>query len=171
METFAVRLSEDERTRLDAWAKDHGMRSAEVIRAAFNYYISPDYGKGFISLADITRSKVSESTEVEVRYERFLRDVEKAQDKAALIEEEPGKNNTVAENWYQIFAATAHKLADDNGLPVPAWCLKDEYFDHVPIWATTSDDRTLREYLEMTTPREFVWHNVFLGENAMKIKE
>ena len=98
---------------------------------------------------------------------QFLDDFEGAQDKAALIADEPHWSSNPG-RWPYDFAACAHKLANDNALEVPEWTLKEEYISPVPQCAFGTEDPEFRKYLEMTTPAEYAQRNLFLGENVAK---
>ena len=65
------------------------------------------------------------------------------------------------------FAAAAHKLSHDNDIAVPRWVLKDEYVAETPYYAFGTTNPEFQAYLRETTPREYQWHNLFLGENVL----
>lgn len=162
---MAVRFSENDKRCIEEYAKDNHMSSSDVIRAAVRSFLSPDYGKGYLSLKGISEGMLDDVT---LAFSQFLDDFIRAEDKAALIEDEPSWTFEEAGRWYFDFAATAHKLADDNGLPVPSWCLEDRYFSKEPYWAFGTEDDGFKAYLLENTPKEFVWHGLFLGPNILE---
>jgi len=87
-------------------------------------------------------------------------------DKYALIQDEPN-NKTGMELFICILAATAHKLANDNDLPVPEWVLKQQYVYTGVHYAFNTQIEEYREHLKKTSPAEFKQRNIFLGDNVL----
>ena len=160
----AVRFSEGDRRRIGMYANENNLSVSEVIREAVRAYISPDYGKGYLSLSEIANAETEDLT---LAFSQFLDDFAHAEDKPVLIRDEPIWTKEDAGRWYFDFAAAAHKLADDNGLPVPAWCLKDEYFSKEPYWAFDTENEAYKAYLVENTPKEFAWHGLYLGPTVL----
>jgi len=84
-----------------------------------------------------------------------------------MIAETPAIHANVSREHAALFAATAHKLANDYGLDVPAWVmdtrfrLTDEpYFD----CDATGNLRLLFMY---KSPTEFKYRNLFVDENFL----
>lgn len=159
-----IRFTEDEYAAIAAYAQSHGTSFSDVVRQAAREYVDPDREKDYLSLAQVARAK----GDIELSFGQFLDDFAHARDKAALIAEEPAWTFDEVGRWYYDLAATAHKLANDNGLPVPSWCIKDCYCANEPQWAFDTTDPSFRDYLRQATPREFRWHNLFLGPNVLQ---
>lgn len=159
-----IRFTDDEHAAVAAYAADHGTSFSDVVRQAVREHLDPDRGKGYRSLAQIA----SGGGDVELSFGQFLDDFAHAREKAPLIADEPAWSPDEAGRWYYDFAAAAHKLANDNGLPVPPWCIEDRYFPEEPRWAFDTEDPEFRDYLRESTPREFRWHNLFLGPNVLQ---
>ena len=164
-ELIAIRLTEQERSRIKKYADDNHVSNSDVVREAVRRFLLPDYGKGYRSLRELSEEQPKDMV---LAFSQFLDDFNHAEDKASLIEEEPVWRAEDAGRWYFDFAAAAHKLANDNGLPVPAWCLKDEYFSDEPYWAFDTQDEEFRAYLKKNTPREFAWHGLYLGPGILE---
>lgn len=159
-----IRFTDEEHAAVSEYAARHGTSFSDVVRSAVRQYLDPDREKGYRSLAQVA----ADGGDVGLAFGQFLDDFSHAADKGALIADEPAWSPDVAGRWYYDFAATAHKLANDNGLPVPSWCVEDRYFPVEPQWAFGTQDPEFRDYLRETTPREFRWHNLFLGPNVLQ---
>lgn len=159
-----IRFTDDEHDEIASYAKAHGTSFSDVVRRAVRTYLDPDREKGYRSLARIA----SDGGDIGLSFGQFLDDFAHARDKGALIAEEPAWSPEEAGRWYYDFAATAHKLANDNGLPVPPWCIEERYCPSEPQWAFGTEDPEFRAYLRESTPREFRWHNLFLGPNVLQ---
>lgn len=159
-----IRFTDAEHEAVVAYADAHGTTVSDVVRRAVRAYIDPDRGKGYLTLSAVA----SEGGDVELAFGQFLDDFAHARDKAALIADEPAWSAEEAGRWYYDLAAAAHKLANDNGLAVPPWCIEDKYFSVEPQWAFGTEDPDFRAYLRDATPREFRWHNLFLGPNILQ---
>lgn len=163
-----IRFSDKDYAMIARYASDNKISISEVVRQAIYSYIYPDYGKGYLSLFDL--SLLDHECDMNLYFSQFLDDFSHAIEKSALIEEEPSWNFKKAGRWYYAFAAAAHKLADDNNLPVPSWCLKDEYFPDKEYYAFDSHDDDFKAYLRTSTPKEYRWRNLFLGPNILERK-
>lgn len=159
-----IRFTDDEYSAIVSYAEDHGESLSSVVRQAVREFLDPDHGKGYLTLAGVART----GEDVALSFGQFLDDFSHARDKAALIADEPAWTPEEAGRWYYDLAAAAHKLANDNGLPVPSWCIADRYFAAEPQWAFETEDPEFREYLRNNTPREFRWHNLFLGPGVLQ---
>lgn len=159
-----IRFTDEEHAAVSAYAEKNGTSFSDVVRTAVREYLDPDRGKGYLSLSDVA----SRGGDTSLSFGQFLDDFAHASDKAALIADEPDWKPDEAGRWYYDLAATAHKLANDNGLAVPPWCLEDRYYPDEPQWAFDTEDPDFRTYLEEVTPREFRWHNLFLGPNVLQ---
>lgn len=98
---------------------------------------------------------------------QFLDDYAHAEDKLAMISEEPTWRSDLG-RWPYDFAACAHKLANDSDLDIPAWVLKLEYIAPEPYYAFNTENPDYQAYLRETTPKEYQLHNLYLGENVGK---
>lgn len=90
-----------------------------------------------------------------------------ANEKLDLIMDEPISDLL---DEYQIcsLAATAHKLASDNGISIPEWALSEKYIMPYPVFAFNTDDKEYQEILKTNTPYEFKVKNLYLGANVLK---
>ena len=117
----------------------------------------------------------------ELRYEndedllfgQFLDDFRyEESDMYALIKDEP-LNEKESELFSCILAATAHKLANDNDLPVPEWVFKRKYVYVREFYPCIDDDddgddiKDFRQHLKATSPYEFAQRNLFFGNNVL----
>lgn len=161
---IGIRFEQDEYDVINEHARRHGMSFSDVVRKGAVSYVAPDRAKGYRSLADL--AALVRVEDMKLAFGQFLDDFSHAADKAALIEEEPVWACEPG-RWRLDFAATAHKLAHDSGIPVPRWALADEYVSEVPLYAFDTANPEFQAYLRKTTPREFQWHNLFLGENVL----
>lgn len=159
---IGIRFEQSEFDEIAAFAESRDLTFSEVVRrGALTYARDADASR--LSLAQIAEME----GDTTLLFSQFLDDFRSAYDKRRLIEEEPRWKNKHESRWPYDFAATAHKLAHDNGLPVPAWALDDKYVAPEPYYAFDTQDPEFRAYLEQTTPREFKSHNLFLGENIL----
>ncbi|MEG0302447.1 hypothetical protein [Gordonibacter sp.] len=161
---IGIRFDPAELECIESFAKSHGVTFSEVVRKGAVAYVR-DADADRLSLSEVASAGVGEDTTL--LFSQFLDDFRHARDKARLIEKEPQWSGDNEGRWPYDLAATAHKLAHDHGLPVPAWALRDKYVAPEPFYAFNTQDPEFREYLEQTTPREFKSHNLFLGENIL----
>ena len=114
--------------------------------------------------------------EVAARYSRedeyylfgqFLDDFQNEEhNKYALIKDEPQYKEDM-ELFSCILAATVHKLANDNSLPVPQWVYDKKYIMPDPVYAFDTHIAEFRSHLENTSPVEFKQRNLLLGDNIL----
>jgi len=97
----------------------------------------------------------------------FLDDFKRSDDKQSLLVDEPAKNES-ARRELSILAATAHKLANDNGLDVPVWVHDPFYALPQPVFAFDTQNKEYQEYLKSTAPPEFAQRNIFYGDNVLE---
>lgn len=159
-----IRFTDNEYASIASYAADHGTSFSDVVRRATREFVDPDQGKGYLSLAQV--SQVDD--DIVLAFGQFLDDFAQAKNKFALISDEPSWSQEDAGRWYYDLAATAHKLANDNDLPVPKWCMEERYCPAEPLWAFDTKDPDFQAYLRSSTPREFRWHNLFLGPNILQ---
>lgn len=162
---IGIRFEQNEYDLIHSFAKREGLSFSDVVRKGAVAHVDPDASHAYRSLADL--AKKSESEDITLAFGQFLDDFSHAKNKELLIEEEPVWPNKQT-RWYYDFAATAHKLAHDHEIPVPKWALEERYVAPEPLYAFDTENPEFQEYLRQTTPREFQWHNLFLGENVLK---
>ena len=159
-----IRFTDEEHAAIAKYAATHETSFSDVVRRAAREFVDPDRDKDYLTLAQVA----SADGDIALTFGQFLDDFAHARDKAALIADEPQWPCEDAGRWRYDLAATAHKLANDNGLPVPAWCIEERYCPEKPFWAFDTEDPKFRSYLQKNTPREFRWHNLFLGPNVLQ---
>ncbi len=160
---IGIRFEQDEYDKISEFAQENDQSFSDVVREGVMSYVDPDAEHSYQSLAQLASTTDEDMT---LLFGQFLDDFAHANDKAALIDEEPVWNYDPG-RWFYDFAATAHKLAHDYELPVPKWALEDRYVAPEPMYAFNTDDPDFREYLRNSTPREFRWHNLFLGDSVL----
>ncbi|BCS56564.1 MAG: hypothetical protein ACLSBA_00610 [Adlercreutzia equolifaciens] len=161
---IGIRFDQGEYDLISDYARREGETFSEVVRKGAICYVSPDHFKGYRSLAQLASS--AKVDDMELLFGQFLDDFVHAHDKRSLIEEEPEWKGDPG-RWRYDFAAAAHKLSHDNDVAVPRWVLKDEYVAETPYYAFGTTNPEFQAYLRETTPREYQWHNLFLGENVL----
>lgn len=110
-----------------------------------------------------------------LRYGQFLDDFRNAPDalKEELISKEPAWPDPERPSgplgpWYYYLACTAEQLAQDNGITVPSWCVKRQYYPARPLYAMGTADPEFRRYLEDNTYPAFAARGVYAGCNLME---
>ena len=96
---------------------------------------------------------------------QFLDDFRLAENKLALIQDEPTAGGEVKELC--LAAAIAHKLANDNGLDPPQWVHKPEYVFPHPVYTFNTQNEEYQKVLQETTPAEFAQRNIYYGANVI----
>lgn len=119
--------------------------------------------KKYQTLSDLAKSVPME--DMTLCFCQFLDDFKRAPNKEALISEEPVWHHET-DKWKYAFAATAHKLANENKIEIPAWTLKPEYISPIPQYAFGITNPEAQEYLRSSTPYEYAMRNLFVGANA-----
>lgn len=160
---IGIRFEQEEHDLILAFAESSGETFSSVVRKAAVEYVARKQ-RTYLSLADLAEN--SSEVDMNLAFGQFLDDFKRADNKYSLIEKEPVWNREPG-RWKYDFAATAHKLAHDNGLPVPFWALDEQYIAPKPYFAFETKNPEFQDYLRKTTPREFKWHNLFLGENIL----
>lgn len=161
---IGIRFEQDEYELINAFAQRSDQSFSQVVRTGVLNYINPDHRYNYRSLADI--AALFDANTITLLFGQFLDDFRHAHNKLALIKEEPSWS-TDPGRWFYDFAATAHKLALDNDLPVPQWALDKKYVADEPRYAFETENPDFQEHLRQTTPRAFQWHNLYLGENIL----
>ena len=160
---IGIRFEQEEYEKIERYARKNGLTFSDVVREGALSLVDPDRSKKYRSLAQLAHEGAPDMT---LAFSQFLDDFSHASDRQALIADEPSWN-TASGRWFYGFAATAHKLAHGNHLPAPSWVLKDEYVAPEPLYAHDTKNLEFQKHLRETTPREFQWHNLFLGENIL----
>lgn len=160
----AIRFSVIEETEIETYAQEHDLTFSDVVRQATQSFLAHADSE-CLSLSELASRSAEEDPDL--LYGQFLDDFSHANDKDKLIDDEPQWKGPDASFWLCVLAATAHKLAHDNSLPVPKWALSERFVSPEPIYGMDTKNPEFQKYLEETTPLEFRWHNVFLGSNAM----
>lgn len=160
----AIRFSENEESCIERYAQDNGLTFSDVVRQAIESFLN-SVNSERLSLSSIGMKSSEEDPDL--LYGQFLDDFSHSQDKEKLIGEEPQWKGPNPSFWLYVLAATAHKLAHDNSLPVPKWALSERYISPEPIYGLQTKNPEFRAYLESATPMEFRCHNVFLGDNVL----
>ena len=118
----------------------------------------------------LTIKKVSQKYNKDDEYYlfgQFLDDFKNEnEDRYALIEEEPVIRDDMR-LFSCVLAATAHKLANDSGLPVPEWAANEKYVLDSAYYAFNTAIEDFKRHLERTTPVEFTQRNLFMGDNVL----
>lgn len=162
---IGIRFEQEEYDLISDYAQKQGATFSSVVRKGAVAFVSPDKAKGYRSLDDLASSVNLD--EMDIAFSQFLDDFTHAEDKEALIAAEPRWASDPG-RWRYDFAAAAHKLSHDNSIPVPQWALSDDYVAETPYYAFDTEDPEFQTYLRETTPREFQWHNLYLGESILK---
>ena len=160
----AIRFSETEEAAIENYAMRHGATFSSIVRQATRAFLT-NSDDSRLSLSLLAARSAKEDPDL--LYGQFLDDFAHAGSKEELIEEEPVWKGPNATFWLCVLAATAHKLAHDNSLPVPRWALSERYIAPEPIYGMGTQNPDFQSYLKKTTPMEFRCHNVFLGDNAL----
>lgn len=96
----------------------------------------------------------------------FLDDFKYAYDKYSLIKDEPPEMDGITKKEYSVLAATAHKLANDNKLPIPGWVHNPKYVLDTPYYSF--DSKEGQQYLKKISPVEFKERNLFVTDTAIE---
>jgi len=96
----------------------------------------------------------------------FLDNFKQSESKGELIAEQP-EIGVMQPIEYCMLASAAHKLANDNGIAVPAWVFDEIYVLKEPAYALSTENAEYRTFLEETTPKEYKQRNLFYGENVL----
>jgi hypothetical protein len=84
-----------------------------------------------------------------------------------LLDEPAAEGQQIPHEIVCFAAATAHKLANDHGLQVPAWVFKKDYYlTDKPFFEGNVQGR-LRLLFMYTSPTEFKHRNLFVDENVL----
>ncbi len=162
--TRAVRFTESEENSIKEYAQANQLSFSEVIRLATMSLIN-ESSKQRLSLYDVANN--ASDNDFDLLFGQFLDDFSHAQNKGELIAIEPHWPENTSKHLSCLLAATAHKLAHDNSLPVPQWALKKTYISETPIYGMQTKNPDFQQFLRDTTPIEFSCHNLFLGENVL----
>jgi hypothetical protein len=85
-----------------------------------------------------------------------------------MIETRPNENDVKEQQVYSAFAAaTAHKLANDRKLSVPAWVSEKQFYLGKPFFGGNAKGN-LRWWFLYNSPSEFKHRNLFVCENVLE---
>ena len=119
-----------------------------------------------MSKADnLSLAKVASSNNIKLSIGQFLDDYRYADDKYALIEDEPANSANIV--ILSLMASIAHKLANDSGFEPPKWVFRPLYFMPAPIFAHGTLNTDYQKYLIETSPPEFAQRNIYYGANVI----
>lgn len=82
------------------------------------------------------------------------------------LQREPLWDDSIDALWYAYTAATVQKLANEKGFPIPEWTKKRLYRLAFPYFQGNAQD-DFRLILLVTTPPEFMSHNLFVLPNVL----
>jgi len=118
-----------------------------------------------LSVSDVV--KLSSKEDKDLLFGQFLDDFYHADNKAALIADEPPQNDISL--WFICFLAGAvHRLANDYHLTIPAWVFKKKYIYPGTYYAFDTKNSDFQKYLAETTPDEYRQRNILVGNNALE---
>ena len=84
-----------------------------------------------------------------------------------MIDDCPIEGDVQVQTIHAAFAAaTAHKLANDYVLSVPAWVFEDQFYLEKPYFGGNAKGN-LRWYFMYKSPSEFKHRNLFVCENSL----
>jgi hypothetical protein len=160
----ALRFSAQEKQAILSYAQKEGITFSQAVRnGAMSLAVGPSLDA--LRLSDVAMALPED--DLALLFSQFLDDFRHSQNKVTLIKDEPVWAFREPGRWYFDLAATAHKLAHDNDLPVPRWALDTKYIAPEPLYAFNTENDNFREYLRATTPMEFISHNLFLGASIL----
>ncbi|MCL2298051.1 MAG: hypothetical protein FWC38_05180 [Proteobacteria bacterium] len=85
----------------------------------------------------------------------------------AMLADAPDEYPNVGKEHAALFAATAHKLANDYELPVPAWVMDKKYRMAEKPYFDCNAKGNLRLLFMYKSPTEFKFRNLFVDENFL----
>jgi hypothetical protein len=85
----------------------------------------------------------------------------------AMIDDEPECRENVSREHAALFAASAHKLANDYGLAVPKWVMDKKYKLADKPYFDCNATGNLRLLFMYKSPIEFKHRNLFVDENFL----
>lgn len=84
-----------------------------------------------------------------------------------MIDNEPLAFDNVKKEYFALFAASSHKLANDYGLQVPAWVMHKKYRMLDRPYFDCNAKGNLRLLFMYKSPLEFKHKNLFVDENFL----
>ena len=88
----------------------------------------------------------------------------KEEKELSIYEEVIIKNFSLNEK--AIIAAVVESLANDNGLKVPEWVNKAEYFLDIPYYQLNTTNKNYQKYLIDVSPNEFKKRKLFFEKES-----
>lgn len=162
----AIRFSEEEIADIEEYAQQKNISYSEVVRKATKVFLASMHQKS-LTVYSVVKLAKDENEDINLLYSQFLDDFAKSRKKESLISEEPDWPSGDNKIWPYLLAATVHRLAHENGIPVPKWALSEKYISPRAIYGMDTKNTEFQKLLEETTPMEFKSHNLFLGENVL----
>lgn len=96
----------------------------------------------------------------------FLDEFKRSKNKEFLIIKEPIFIKKY-EKEISILAAMAHKLANENDIPVPEWVFNKKYILKKPYYQFETKNTEYQDYLIKKAPIEFSQRNIYVDDNAL----
>ena len=96
----------------------------------------------------------------------FLDEFKRSADKQEMIASPPKAKGADIANLCML-AGTAHKLANDYGIPIPDWVHNPNFKMPYPFYAFGTKNKEYQEFLLADTPHEFSSKNMYVGANAI----
>ena len=97
----------------------------------------------------------------------FVDEFKRTADKYEMIAFPPPAAGVELENLCML-AGTAHKLANDFGIPTPEWVSDPKYIMPHPVFAFGTQNEEYQQFLLGDTPYEFSSKNMYVGSNAIE---
>ena len=116
---------------------------------------------------EYTLTDVITHTDFTFAFCTFLDEFKRSSNKVQMIENPPNAQESQLYNLC-LLAGTAHKLANEHGLNVPAWVYDEKYIMPEPYFAFNTQNQEYQEFLLEDTPYEFASRNIFIGADAIE---
>jgi len=120
---------------------------------------------------DLTLTDVINYHNFVLAFGTFLDAFRHSENKSNMINAPPLPSSREDENIKLnlcILAASAHKLANDYKIDVPAWVEEPIYKMPYPVYAFDTKNKQYQEYLVENTPYEFEIKNIFYGSSVLE---
>jgi hypothetical protein len=122
-----------------------------------------------MTIAEVVKLTSRNTNDFEIHLGNFLDEFYRSSEstKSNMVKDEPESFNNISQQTYAFVAGTTEKLCNDSSIVPPRWIFKDEYTLKEPMFAMDAKG-TLRLYLLVESPIEFVVRNVFVTENCLQ---
>lgn len=134
-----------------------------------NYFLMKG-ARGMEKWNDITLTDVINYDEFRLAVGTWLDNFRSSNYKSNMIAEPPipaGDETDDVRLNLCVLAATAHKLANDNGLEIPAWVHEPIYSMPFPVFSHNTKNPEYQEYLKKDAPYEFASRNIFCSSSIL----